>query len=616
MAIVGIDLGTTNSLAAVYKDGRAQLVPNQFGEFLTPSVVSVDKDGRAVVGRIAQERLVTQPQDTVARFKRKMGTDAVYNLGGRRFTPEALSACVIGQLVADAQEFLGECVDEAVVSVPAYFDVAQRAATKRAGALAGVRVERLVNEPSAAALGHHFSSEGAVAAAAADGYPPDETFCVFDFGGGTLDVSVVDCFDNVVGISAVAGDNHLGGGDFDLLIAQEACRINGISLNALGASRRETLLREAERAKRELADRDSHAFLRSSIPALPQVLHLTNKGLFELAEPLFTRIERPLKQAVYDSDVPAEEISRAVLVGGSSRMPVVRDYLERLLAVPVTCEEDCDVAVALGLGTYVGIKQRARGVDSLVLTDICPHSLSTDVRNPHPPFEPLASVLIPRNTTLPASSSQVYANSQVGAREARVAVYQGENMYVQDNKQLAEIMVPLPRNNKSHEPFTVTFTYDINSILGVEVRVHSTGEVTRRVYNGSSWDEGEDALATLQEVQLSARMEPARVDAELALERALRVAAEGSDYVRDYLRVLTCDFASSLNSNSLKLLITKTRQLNAVLDRIEADKADNAFFRHGDEGDCGEPGGPGDSSGNEAGDGSHGLDDGLDEERL
>ena len=173
------------------------------------------------------------------------------------------------------------------------------------------------------------------------------------------------------------------------MIAQEACRINGISLNALGASRRETLLREAERAKRELTDRDSHAFLRSSIPALPQVLHLTNKGLFELAVPLFTRIERPLKQAVYDSDVPAEEISRAVLVGGSSRMPVVRDYLKRLLAVPVTCEEDCDVAVALGLGTYVGIKQRARGVDSLVLTDICPHSLSTDVRNPHPPFEPL-----------------------------------------------------------------------------------------------------------------------------------------------------------------------------------------------------------------------------------
>lgn len=162
-----------------------------------------------------------------------------------------------------------------------------------------------------------------------------------------------------MGISAVAGDNHLGGGDFDLLIAQEACRINGIGLNALEASQRETLLREAERAKRELTDRDSHAFLRSSIPALPQVLHLTNKRLFELAEPLFTRIERPLKQAVYDSDVPAEEISRAVLVGGSSRMPVVRDYLERLLAVPVTCEEDCDVAVALGLGTYVGIKQRA-----------------------------------------------------------------------------------------------------------------------------------------------------------------------------------------------------------------------------------------------------------------
>lgn len=583
MAIVGIDLGTTNSLAAVYKDGRAQLVPNQFGEYLTPSVVSVDEDGRAVVGRIAQERLVTQPQSTVARFKRKMGTGAAYNLGGRRFTPEALSACVIGQLVADAQEFLGERVDEAVVSVPAYFDVAQRAATKRAGALAGVRVERLVNEPSAAALGHHFSSPRSVARAAAGEYPPDETFCVFDFGGGTLDVSVVDCFDNVVSISAVAGDNQLGGSDFDLIIAQEACRINGVAINTLGSAQRETLLREAERAKRELCERDSRVSLRSSIPVLPQVLHLTNKRLFELAESLFTRIERPLKQAVYDSDVPAEEISRAVLVGGSSRMPVVRDYLERLLAVPVTRAEDCDVAVALGLGTYVGIKQRAQGVGSVVLTDICPHSLSTDVRNPHPPFEPLASVLIPRNSTLPASSSHVYANSQVGSRKASVAVYQGENMYAKDNERLTELVVPLPRNAKEPEPFTVTFTYDINSMLGVEVRVHSTGDVTRRVYNGSCWDEGAGVLARLQEVQLAARMEPARVDAELALERALRVAAEGSDEVRDYLRVLTSDFASSLNSNSLKVLVVKTRQLNAVLDEIESFKDDNAFFRHADD---------------------------------
>lgn len=612
MAIVGIDLGTTNSLAAVYKDGRAQLVPNQFGEYLTPSVVSVDKDGRAVVGRIAQERLVTQPQNTVARFKRKMGTDAVYDLGGRRFTPEALSACVIGQLVADAQDFLGECVDEAVVSVPAYFDVAQRAATKRAGALAGVRVERLVNEPSAAALGHHFSSEGAVAAIEAGEFPTDETFCVFDFGGGTLDVSVVDCFDNVVSISAVAGDNHLGGSDFDLLIAREACRINGVGFDVMGVAQRETLLREAELAKRDLTECDSHAFLRSSIPALPQALQLTNKRLFELAEPLFTRIERPLKQAVYDSDVPAEEISRAVLVGGSSRMPVVRGYLERLLAVPVTRADDCDVAVALGLGTYVGIKQRAQGVGGLVLTDICPHSLSTDVRNPRPPFEPLASVLIPRNTTLPASSSHVYANSQTGSREARVAVYQGENMYAKDNEQLAELMVALPRNDREQEPFTVTFTYDINSILGVEVCVHSTGEVTRRVYNGSRWDEGEGALAALQEVQLSARMEPARVDAELAFERALRVAAEGSDRIRDYLYVLTSDFASSLNSNSLKLLIAKTRQLNAVLDRIEAARGDSAFFRHADDGDHGEA----DDAG-AWGDGLGGCPgDGWDEETL
>lgn len=577
MAIVGIDLGTTNSLVAAYKDGRPLLIPNQFGELLTPSVVSVDGDGRVLVGSIARERLVTQPSRTAARFKRKMGTDAVYKLGGRRFTPEQLSACVIKQLVADAEAYLGERVDEAVVSVPAYFDVAQRAATKRAGALAGVHVERLVNEPSAAALGHHLGDR-----AQTGEFPDDETFVVFDFGGGTLDVSVVDCFDNVVSISAVAGDNHLGGLDFDMAIAQEACRINGVGINSLGAAERATLLREAEAAKQDLAADDDHAFLRSSNPLLPKPLHLTNQALFELCAPLFTRIEGPLKQAVYDSDVPAEEISCTVLVGGSSRMPVVRRYLQRLLAVPVTSADECDVAVALGLGAYVGIKQRARGMRDLVLTDICPYSLSTAVRNPNPPFEPLASFLIERNTILPASRSQVYANSQVGSRQATVEVYQGENVYAKDNARLAEFSFKLPYNPKETEPFTVTFTYDINSILGIEVLVHSTGEVSRRVYNGSGWSDDEESLVRLQEVQLGLRMDPARIDAELALERALRVAAEGGEALRDFLRVVTSDFASSLNTNSLKVLIQKTRQLNALLDQIEEGKSNNAFFRSAD----------------------------------
>ena len=209
MVIIGIDLGTTNSLAAIWRDGRPQLIPNSLGEYLTPSVVSLDDDGTVLVGRAAQERLVSHPQRTASCFKREIGTDKTYTLGGRTFKPEELSALVLRQLREDAEAWLGEPVTEAVVSVPAYFAQAQRAATKRAGALAGLLVERLVNEPSAAAVSARIG-EGGV----------DKLCLVFDFGGGTLDVSLVERFENVVSVTAVSGDNRLGGRDFELAIAR------------------------------------------------------------------------------------------------------------------------------------------------------------------------------------------------------------------------------------------------------------------------------------------------------------------------------------------------------------------------------------------------------------
>ena len=207
MSIIGIDLGTTNSLAAVYQNGASRLIPNAFGEYLTPSVVSLDEDGTVLVGKAAKERLITHPGRTAAAFKRAMGTAKTFSLGDKEFLPEELSALVLRRLKEDAEAFLGQPVEEAVVSVPAYFTDAQRAATKRAGKLAGLKVDRLINEPSAAALACYDPDQG------------DAAFLVYDFGGGTLDVSVVDCFENVVNILAVSGDNQLGGNDLDAAIA-------------------------------------------------------------------------------------------------------------------------------------------------------------------------------------------------------------------------------------------------------------------------------------------------------------------------------------------------------------------------------------------------------------
>ena len=214
MAIIGIDLGTTNSLAAVWRNGRSELIPNASGEYLTPSVVSVDEDGSILVGAAAKERLISHPERAAAGFKRNMGTSRRYELGGKTFTAEDLSAFVLRRLREDAEAYLGEVVEEAVISVPAYFAEAQRAATKRAGALADLTVERLVNEPSAAAVAGHIGEGDA-----------DKLCLVFDFGGGTLDVSLVERFDNVASVTAVSGDNHLGGRDFDDCIARGFCRV-------------------------------------------------------------------------------------------------------------------------------------------------------------------------------------------------------------------------------------------------------------------------------------------------------------------------------------------------------------------------------------------------------
>lgn len=245
MAIIGIDLGTTNSLAAVWRDGRSQLIPNAAGELLTPSVVSVDEDGGVLVGRAARDRLISHPERTAARFKRFMGSSKPYTLGSRTFTPEDLSSLVLRSLREDAESFLGEPVEEAVVSVPAYFAEAQRSATKRAAALAGLRVERLVNEPSAAALAGRIGQG-----------EEDQVCLVFDLGGGTLDVSLVERFGSVVSVTAVSGDNRLGGTDFDLAVARGFCEDCGLEFDSLTPRQRELMIRQAETCKMALTNQE------------------------------------------------------------------------------------------------------------------------------------------------------------------------------------------------------------------------------------------------------------------------------------------------------------------------------------------------------------------------
>ena len=462
--VVGIDLGTTNSLIATFIDGKAIIIPNERGEYSTPSVVGVNENNKILVGKIAKERLITNPELTTSLFKRDMGTNKKVKLGKKNFSPEELSCFILRQLISDAEKYLNKKVVEAVISVPAYFNAKQRAATKLAGTLAGVKVERLINEPSAAALALREKDA-------------DETFIVFDFGGGTLDVSIVESFDNIINICSISGNNFLGGMDFDKAIVNAICAENNIDQKSLTQQESQILLKAAEAAKIKLQD-VNHAYIELQIKDKKIEFDLSNERLYSLSTEIFAQIKKPIKAAVKDSKLSVSEISKCILVGGSCNMPVVLDFLESLLRVPVANNDstDLDQLVAVGLGVYVGIKQREQVVKDLVLTDICPFSLNTGIHNYDNPDRLITSTIIPRNTILPTSKTIPLYTVNLGQTEIKVDITQGEQFYSDENILLGSVKTKIPHNVKEYEKIEVTYYYDINAILIVKVKVMSTGE--------------------------------------------------------------------------------------------------------------------------------------------
>ena len=372
MAVVGIDLGTTNSLVAVYRNGKSELIPNEFGEYLTPSVVHINKDKEVIVGKSAKELLIVDPDNTVSVFKRSMGLKKNYSLRGGKYLPEELSAFVIKKLVEDARRELKEDIEEVIISVPAYFDDVRRKATKRAGEIAGVKVERLINEPSAAALACRMEEE-----------EDDSIYMVFDFGGGTLDVSIVECFDNVISVNAVSGDNHLGGSDFDDVIAKYICKELGKEYKKLSKQDQSIVLRKAEQLKKKLST-DREAEISLDLDAVKGCVSLTQEKLVEISAKIFSRMKKPIRQVLNDCEFRLEDISKIVLVGGSSKMTVVSMYLYYLLQKDLFTSGDSDETVALGLGYYAGMKARNEDIRDLVMTDICPFSLGVDTHTMNP----------------------------------------------------------------------------------------------------------------------------------------------------------------------------------------------------------------------------------------
>lgn len=563
MAVIGIDLGTTNSLAAVWRNGRSELIPNASGGCLTPSVVSVDEDGGILVGRAARDRLISHPERTAARFKRFMGTEKTYALGGRTFTPEELSSLVLRSLREDAEAYLGEAVEEAVVSVPAYFAEAQRAATKRAAALAGLKVERLVNEPSAAAVAGRIS-EG----------EEDKVCLVFDLGGGTLDVSLVERFGNVVSVTAVSGDNRLGGSDFDLAIARGFCEDCGLDFEALTPRQRELLVRQAEACKMALTNQEM-VILSVDDGDISAALTLSNEWLIRKSGALFRRMTAPIQRVFLDSGVSPQELDDLVLVGGSSHMPAVRRYIARTLHKEPIRDSRPDTAVALGTGICAGMKTRAADLRELVLTDVCPFSLGVARYNESEPGRDLMSPIIERNSVLPSSKMGIYYTVRDGQDKVDVQVYQGENRYCADNTLLGKLLVPVPPAPRGRQSVRIRFTYDINGLLEVEV-VNEAGHAERLVLQNRDMSPQEAArrLEELSRLKLHPR-EQEENRAMIARGERLYAVTVGS--LRERVGELL-DWYQRVLSGQEPLKVAKaTRRLDRFFDQAEAYLGDAAL---------------------------------------
>ncbi|MFQ6311971.1 molecular chaperone HscC [Lysobacter capsici] len=463
--IVGIDLGTTHSLIGVYGPDGPRLIPNALGSLLTPSVVSVGEDEEVIVGRAARERLVSHPQRSVAAFKRWMGTDRVTALGTHRFRPEELSALILKSLIADAEAELGEKVAEAVISVPAYFSDSQRKATRIAGELAGIKVERLINEPTAAALAYGLQQrEGG------------GRYLVFDLGGGTFDVSILELFEGVMEVHASAGDNFLGGEDFTQALLNAFLADSGLSASQLALSELATLERRIETLKHDLA-RGNEATLELPLAGEPRQWRIDEAGFARVSEPLVQRLRAPLERAMRDAKLSPGQLDEIVLVGGASRMQLSARLVSRMFGRLPLRHVNPDEAIGLGACVAAGMKARDQSLEEIILTDVCPHTLGVNTtRESQGGYTSgVFSPIIHRNSTVPVSRVERYYPTHDGQRQVEIQIYQGESPRVENNVRLGAISIDLPSRRRDENAIDVRFTYDINGLLQVEATLASTG---------------------------------------------------------------------------------------------------------------------------------------------
>ncbi|EOE8505715.1 molecular chaperone HscC [Salmonella enterica subsp. enterica serovar Infantis] len=531
---IGIDLGTTNSLIAVWQDGAAQLIPNKFGEYLTPSIISMDENKQILVGKPAAARKTSHPDKTAALFKRAMGSNTHWHLGEESFNAPELSSLVLRSLKEDAEDYLQQPIKDVVISVPAYFSDEQRKHTRLAAELAGLNAVRLINEPTAAAMAYGLHTQ------------QNSRSLVFDLGGGTFDVTVLEYATPIIEVHASAGDNYLGGEDFTHLLLDEVLKRWNLDKSALTDSDLAALYACVEAAKCA-----SGSPLRMSWLYQERALESTfyDDELEALWLPLLNRLRTPIEQALRDSRLKPEQIDSLVLVGGASQMPLVQRIAVRLFGKLPYQSYDPSTIVALGAATQAACRLRHEDVEEVILTDICPYSLGVEVNRQGVPG--IFSPIIERNTTVPVSKVETYSTMHPEQDSICVRVYQGESHKVKNNILIDSFDVMLKPNGHI-QAIDIRFSYDINGLLEVDVLLED-GKSESRIISHNATSLTTQQIDASRERLLALKIYPR----DVLINRTFKAQLEeqwsralGDE--REMLGEIITDFDAALLSNDMQ----------------------------------------------------------------